>query len=93
VLIYIKKEQALDDVERRYPAKSFLQTTSCILTAVKQLWGGRVTSVVLRQGTYARGYESDQRFPPADVTIECIKDLLDSDFPQPGTTSRSLRPA
>jgi transaldolase len=35
--------------------------------------------VVLRQGTYARDYESGQRFPPADVTIECIKDLLDSD--------------
>ena len=93
MLIYIKKEQALDDVERRYPAKSFLQTTSCILTAVKQLWGGRVTSVVLRQGTHALTTKVASAFPPADVTIECIKDLLDCDFAQPGTTLRSLRPA
>jgi transaldolase len=28
-------------------------------------------------------------FPPADVTIECIKDLFDCDFLRPGTRSRS----
>jgi hypothetical protein len=63
------------------------------LTAVKQFWGERVTSLFLRQGTYAHDHQNGQRLPPADVTIECIKDLLDCDFLRPGTNIAFLRPA
>jgi len=44
VLIYIHKEEALDDVERRYPAEHYVVVDDKlrILAAVKQFWGERV---------------------------------------------------
>ena len=56
VLIYIHKEEALDDVERRYPAEHYVVVDDKrrILAAVKQFWGERVTTVFARQGSYAR---------------------------------------
>ena len=46
VLIYIHKEEALDDVERRYPAERYVlfDDKLRILTAVKQFWGERVVA-------------------------------------------------
>jgi FMN phosphatase YigB (HAD superfamily) len=82
VLIYIHKEEALDDVERRYPAEHYVVVDDKlrILTAVKRFWGGRVTTVFPRQGTFAHDPKVISAFPPADVTIECIGDLLDYDL-------------
>ena len=59
VLIYIHKEEALDDVERRYPAEHYVLVDDKlrILTAVKQIWGERVTTVFPRQGSYAHDRE------------------------------------
>jgi FMN phosphatase YigB (HAD superfamily) len=47
VLIYIHKEEALDDVERRYPAAHnvLVDDKLRILEAVRRVWGGRVTTV------------------------------------------------
>jgi hypothetical protein len=83
VLIYIHKEEALDDVERRYPAESYVLVDDKprILAAAKQFWGERVTTVFVRQGSYAHDAKAVGAFPPADVTIERIEDLLDCDFP------------
>ena len=55
VPIYLHKEQALDDVERRYPAEHYVLVDDKlrILTAVKKTWGERVTTVFVRQGSYA----------------------------------------
>ena len=55
MLIYIHKEQELDDVERRYPAAHYVLVDDKlrILTAIKQVWGERVTTVFPRQGHYA----------------------------------------
>ena len=55
MLIYLHKEQALDDVERRYPAEHYVLVDDKlrILTAVKKTWGERVTTVFVRQGSYA----------------------------------------
>ena len=55
VLIYIHKEQELDDVERRYPAKHYvlIDDKLRILDAIKRVWGARVTTVFPRQGHYA----------------------------------------
>ena len=52
VLIYIHKEQELDDVERWYPARQYvlIDDKLRILDAVKKLWGDRVTTVFPRQG-------------------------------------------
>ena len=78
VLIYIHKEQMLDDVERHYPADHyvFVDDKLRLLTAVKQSWGGRVTTVFPRQGHYANA-PSVKTYPPADMTIERIGDLLE----------------
>jgi FMN phosphatase YigB (HAD superfamily) len=92
VLIYIHKEEALDDVERRYPAAHYVVVDDKlrILEAVKRFWGGRVTTVFPRQGIFAHDPQVISAFPPADVTIERIGDLLEFDLPRLRTASRPL---
>jgi FMN phosphatase YigB (HAD superfamily) len=84
VLIYIHKDEALDDVERRYPAEHYVVVDDklWIMSAVKGIWGERVTTVFPRQGTYAHDPKVLAAFPPADLTIEQIGDLLDYDLPR-----------
>jgi FMN phosphatase YigB (HAD superfamily) len=79
VLIYIHKEQMLDDVERRFPADRyvFIDDKLRLLTAIKHIWGSRVTTVFVRQGHYALDPSVTHDFPPADVTIDRIADLID----------------
>jgi FMN phosphatase YigB (HAD superfamily) len=79
VLIYIHKEEMLDDVERRYPAQHYVLVDDKprILAAVKDAWGERVTTVFPRQGQYARDATA---YRPADLTIERIGDLLTHDL-------------
>jgi FMN phosphatase YigB (HAD superfamily) len=88
VLIYVHKEEALDDVARRYPADHYVLVDDKlrILTAVKQAWGDRVTTVFVRQGSYAHDPKVLGAFPPADTTIEHIADLLHCNLPLPGVT-------
>ena len=82
VLIFIHKEQELDDVEQRHPAQHYvlIDDKLRILSAVKSIWGSRVTTVFPRQGHYATDGQVQARFPPADVTIGSIGELLDHDF-------------
>jgi len=82
VLIYIHKEGALDDVERRYPAQHYVLVDDKlrILTAVKQAWSSRVTTVFPRQGQYAHDRHILATCPPADLTVERIGDLLQYDL-------------
>jgi FMN phosphatase YigB (HAD superfamily) len=79
VLIYIHKEQMLDDVERRYPAAHYVMIDDKrrILAAMKQVWGSRLTTVFVRQGHYAHDPEHLEGFPPADVTVDRIAELRD----------------
>jgi hypothetical protein len=51
-----------------------------ILTAVKKVWGKRLTTVFPRQGHYARDPQV-AAYPPPDVTIERIGDLLNYNLP------------
>ena len=83
VLIYIHKEQELDDVARRYPADHYVLVDDKlrILTAVKQAWGDRVTSIFARQGHYAHDPKALATYPPADVSVERIGDLLTYELP------------
>src|SRR6516162_3494288 len=92
VLIYIHKEEALDDVERRFPAEHYVLVDDKlrILDAVKQVWGARVTTVFPRQGHYAHDAKLISALPPADVTIERIGDLLDYDLARLSTAPRTL---
>ncbi len=83
VLIYVHKERELDDVEQRYPADHYVLVDDKlrVLTAVKQVWAGRVTTVFPRQGHYARDPKTLATYPPADISIERIGDLLERDLP------------
>ena len=78
VLIYIHKEQMLDDVERRYPARRYVMVDDKlrILAAMKKTWGARVTTVFVRQGHYASDPAALEGYPAADVTLEAIGDLV-----------------
>jgi FMN phosphatase YigB (HAD superfamily) len=81
VLVYIHKEEELEDVERRYPAARYVLVDDKvrILASVKDVWGDRVTTVFPRQGHYAHDAELVARHPAPDVTVERIDDLLDLD--------------
>jgi FMN phosphatase YigB (HAD superfamily) len=82
VLIYIHKEQALDDVERHYPARHYVLVDDKlrILTAAKKVWGPRLTTVWPRQGHYARDPQVLAAYPAADITVERIGDVLRYDL-------------
>ena len=82
VLVYIHKEEALEDVERRFPAAHYVLVDDKlrILDAIKKIWGERVTTVLPRQGQYAHDAKVLSALAPADVTIERIGDLLDYDL-------------
>jgi len=82
VLIYIHKEQMLDDVERRYPARHYVMMDDKlrILAAMKKLQGDRLTTIFTRQGHYALDPKNLAAYPPADITVERIGDLVSYDL-------------
>lgn len=82
ILIYVHKEKELADVERRYPAKHYVLVDDKlrILTAIKQLWRERVTTVFVRQGHYALDPNETSKYPAADIEVGRVGDLLDYDF-------------
>jgi FMN phosphatase YigB (HAD superfamily) len=81
VLIYIHKEQVLDDIERRYPARHYVMIDDKlrILAAMKAVWQDRVTTVFPRQGHYALDERSNAAYPPADIDLARIGELVDHD--------------
>jgi FMN phosphatase YigB (HAD superfamily) len=81
VLIYIHKEQMLDQVMECYPARHYVMVDDKlrILTAMKKAWGEMLTTVFPRQGHYAFDPEEIASNPPADVTIERIGELAGID--------------
>jgi FMN phosphatase YigB (HAD superfamily) len=89
VLIYIHKELVLDDVERRYPAEHYVLVDDKIriLSAVKNAWGDRVTTVFVRQGKFALDPKIVTAFPPADLAVDRIADLLEFQLPTLGGRS------
>jgi FMN phosphatase YigB (HAD superfamily) len=83
ILVYIHKERQLDDVAQQFPAEHYvlMDDKLRILAAVKQTWGPRVTTVFVRQGHYAHDPDTLASYPPADLSIDRIGDLLDYDIP------------
>jgi hypothetical protein len=81
VLIYVHKEQELEDVATRYPADHYVLVDDKlrILSAIKEAWGERVTTVFPRQGHYAHDPDVLAKYPAADLTVERIGDLLTYD--------------
>jgi len=84
VLIYLHKEQMLEDVERRYPARHYFMVDDklrILTAAMKRAWGGRLTTVWPHQGHYALDPQAISSYPPADLTIERIGDLVNYGLP------------
>jgi FMN phosphatase YigB (HAD superfamily) len=82
VLIYIHKEEMLDQVSQLYPAQHYIMVDDKlrILTAMKQQWGDRLTTILPRQGHYALDPKVMASYAPADLTIEGIGELATIDF-------------
>lgn len=78
VLIYVHKENELDDVEARFPATHYVLVDDKlrILTAVKAIWGAKLTTVFVKQGHYANDAKEVAKYPAADVTVGRIGDML-----------------
>jgi FMN phosphatase YigB (HAD superfamily) len=79
VLIYIHKEQMLDEVARRYPAERYIMVDDKlrILAALKAIWGDRLTTVFVRQGHYASDPSVLAEYPEADMSVGTIGELVD----------------
>ena len=82
VLIYVHKEMELDDVAQRYPAEHYVLVDDKlrILSAVKKIWGARVSTIFVRQGHYAHDPKNEAAYPAADVSLGRIGELLDCDL-------------
>lgn len=82
VMIFIHKEDNLDDVERLHPARHYVMIDDKlrILSAMKNIWKDRLTTVFVRQGHYAHDPEIEKAYAPANITIERIGDLQNIDF-------------
>jgi FMN phosphatase YigB (HAD superfamily) len=81
VLIAIHKEQMLDAVAARFPARHYVMIDDKlrILAMMKAVWRNRVTTVFVRQGHYARDPRNLSTYAPADLSIDRIGDLLATD--------------
>ena len=92
VLIYIHKEQMLVDLEQRYPARHYVMVDDKlrILAAMKKILEDRLTTVFPRQGHYALDPHNLSAYPPADLAIERIGDLLNYDFPALTRPARAI---
>jgi len=77
VLIYVHKEQELEDVEAKYPAAHYVMIDDKVrlLTAIKKHWGMRVTTVFPRQGHYALDAAQVAQYPEPDITMARIGEL------------------
>jgi FMN phosphatase YigB (HAD superfamily) len=82
VLIYLHKEQMLEDVERRYPAARYVMIDDKlrILSAMKAIWRERLTTIFPCQGHYALDVRERAAWPAADITIESIGELAHCDL-------------
>ncbi|HEY0877749.1 MAG TPA: HAD family hydrolase [Zeimonas sp.] len=77
VMIFVHKENALHEIERRCPAERYVMIDDKIrvLDAMKRQWSERVCTVFVRQGHYALDARETGAHPPADHAIDAIAAL------------------
>jgi len=82
VLIYVHKEEELEDVARFYPARRYVMIDDKlrILAALKKFWGDRVTTVFPRQGHYATDPQILASYPHGDIQLDRIGDFVKLDL-------------
>ena len=78
VLIYVHKEQELQDVQERYPADHYvlIDDKLRILSAVKQVLKDRVTTVFPKQGHYANDPKQLTAYPPGEINLARVGELV-----------------
>ena len=78
VMIYVHKERVLGHMQQRYPARHYVMVDDKpnLLAAMKSTLKGKLTTVFVRQGHYARATESNSVDPAPDMIIERIGDLI-----------------
>ncbi|WP_031409729.1 HAD family hydrolase [Thiomonas sp. FB-Cd] len=83
VLIYLHKERMLHPMQERFPAQHYVMVDDKlrILAAMKQGLGARLTTIFARQGHYATDPTNIANYPQADISLDCIGDLLAIDLP------------
>ncbi|HEV2230092.1 MAG TPA: HAD family hydrolase [Steroidobacteraceae bacterium] len=81
VLIYLHKEAMLCAVEQRYPAAHYVMIDDKlrILTAMKSVWGAKLTTIFARQGHYALDPRELAAYPGADFSVRGIGELAECD--------------
>lgn len=93
VLFYIRKEETLDDVQRRYPADCYAMVDDKLRISEskeKRLGRARDDDVPVPGKIRARRGGAGLEFPP-DVSVESIADLLECDLPGLLSGQRSIR--
>jgi FMN phosphatase YigB (HAD superfamily) len=79
VLVYQHKEQNLDRMQIRFPARHsvVIDDKPHLLAAMKRVLAGRLTTVFVQQGHYAADALHAAISPPPDVSVECVGALCD----------------
>lgn len=92
VLIYVHKEQMLEQAKRSYPARHYVVVDDKLrlLSAMKALLQDSLTTVWPRQGHYAQ--EAANLGYAADLAIGRIGDLLQYDFSNPAQPEHTCPP-
>lgn len=75
VLIYVHKEEHLDEIMRLWPAPFYVMVDdkARILSATKKLWPDRFVTIHVRQGHY--GIDPERFDPAPDITVDGIADV------------------
>jgi FMN phosphatase YigB (HAD superfamily) len=83
VLIYVHKEEALENIKQRYPAEHYVVVDDKlrILTAFKKAWGNCVTTVFPKQGEFALDPQVLASYPAADIAVDQISNLQSIELP------------
>jgi hypothetical protein len=65
-------------VEKKLPAEHYvvIDDKLRLLTAIKEQWKDRVTTIFVNQGHYARDPKNLATYPAADLSIDRIGDML-----------------
>jgi FMN phosphatase YigB (HAD superfamily) len=84
VLVYVHKQDQLDDLQARYPAAHYamIDDKPKILAAMKTKLGARLTTIFVRQGHYAAEAAGQAIAPPPDHCIDHIAELCNFDLAQ-----------
>lgn len=77
VLIYVHKQEALADLQQRFPGAHYVMVDDkpLLLAEMKRKLGAKLTTVFVRQGHYAAESASAIIDPAPDRSIACIGDL------------------